>query len=74
MSNPSEVTTPTVVQKSATKLLVGNGGNVPGALLFSHPHGSVVKPKTIPHAYTDITSAENTDENLEADRNNKWQF
>lgn len=67
MSDPTGMTTPTAVpptpdlaglenlQEGVTKLLLGNGGNVPGAfLLFSHLHGSMIKPKTIPHLYTDI--------------------
>lgn len=75
MSNPSGVTAPTAVQKGATELSVGNGGNVPGALLlFSQVSGSAIKPKTIPYPYTDIISAKNTYENLGADGNNKWQF
>ena len=43
------------IQERVTKLSLGNGGDFPGAfLLLSHLHGSMIKPKTIPHPYTDI--------------------
>lgn len=43
------------IQEGVRKLSLANGGDVPEAfLLLSHHHGSMIRPKTIPHPHTDI--------------------